>query len=212
MDDTGHMNETRQLALDKIADNEHQIYALLKQRYSPRIFDDKKISADDLNRLFEAVRWSASSSNLQPWRFIYARKGSDSFDKIVDCLSDFNQKWASEAPVLLLTAYKEEKENGDENFHALHDLGLSLGSMTVQAQYMGIALHHMAGVDWKKAEEVFEIPEGYHISTAIALGYYGGSLDNLPEDLQKQETAKRERMPQNEFAFEEAWKPSGKGE
>jgi nitroreductase len=210
MKDSEHINETRQLALDKIADSEYEIYALLKQRYSPRIFDDKELSDNDLNRLFEAVRWAASSSNLQPWRFIYARKGSDGFKKITDCLSDFNQKWAPEAPVLMLTAYKEKKENGDENFHALHDLGLSLGNMTVQAQYMGIALHHMAGVDWKKAQEVFEVPEGYHITTAIALGYYGGSLDSLSEDLQEQETADRERILQDEFAFEDAWNPSEK--
>ena len=212
MSDIEHMNETRQLALDKIADNEHEIYALLKQRYSPRVFDEKKVSDTDLNRLFEAVRWSASSSNLQPWRFIYARQGSDTFDKIVDCLSEFNQKWASEAPVLLLTAYREKKPNGEENFHALHDLGLSLGSMTVQAQYMGIALHHMAGVDWKKAQQVFEIPDGYHISTAIALGYYGGDLEELPEDLQEKESATRERMPQSQFVFENGWNPSDEAE
>ncbi len=208
MNNAEHMNETRQLALDKIADNEYEIYALLKQRYSPRIFDDKEITTQDLNRLFEAVRWSASASNLQPWRFIYARKGSDSYDKIVGCLSGFNQKWAAEAPILMLTAYYEKKKNGDENFHALHDLGLSLGNMTVQAQYMGIALHHMAGVDWKKAKEVFEIPDGYHVSTAIALGYYGGNLDSLPEDLQKKETAERERKSQNDFAFADVWKSS----
>lgn len=202
------MNEKQQLGLSNIADNDYEIYALLKQRYSPRIFGDKEVTDNDLNRLFEAVRWSASSSNLQPWRFIYARKGSDSYDKIMSCLSGFNQTWADNAPILILTAYKEKKENGDENFHALHDLGLSLGSMTVQAQYMGIGLHHMAGVDWKKAQKDFDIPNGYHISTAISLGHYGGSLEDLNEDLQKQEVSKRERHPQQEFAFEGQWKPN----
>ncbi|WP_373519488.1 nitroreductase family protein [Pricia sp.] len=205
MKDTEHMNERRQLALDKIADNDHEIYALLKQRYSPRTFSDREVSDEDLNRLFEAVRWSASSSNLQPWRFIYTRKGTDGYDKIVECLSDFNQKWAVNAPILMLTGYKEKNDKGDENFHALHDLGLSLGSMTVQAQYMGIALHHMAGVDWKKAHKDFDIPDGYHITTAIALGYYGGELDDLSEDLQDQESAKRERIPQSQFAFKDEW-------
>ncbi|MDT7830559.1 nitroreductase family protein [Pricia sp. S334] len=205
MKDTEHMNEERQLALDKIADNDHEIYALLKQRYSPRVFADTKVTDSDLNRLFEAVRWSASSSNLQPWRFIYARNGTDSFDKIVSCLSDFNKKWAPEAPVLMLTAYKEKTDDGRDNFHALHDLGLSLGNMTVQAQYMSIALHHMAGVDWKKAHEVFDIPDGYHISTAVAIGYYGGPLDELSEELREQETAKRKRNPQGEFAFKDEW-------
>ena len=205
MKDTEHMNEKRQLALDKIADNDHEIYALLKQRYSPRAFADTEVTDNDLNRLFEAVRWSASSSNLQPWRFIYARHGTESFDKIVSCLSDFNKDWAPKAPVLMLTAYKEETDDGRDNFHALHDLGLSLGSMTVQAQYMSIALHHMAGVDWKKAHEVFDIPDGYHVTTAVAIGYYGGDLDGLPEDIREQETAKRERNPQSEFAFKDKW-------
>lgn len=208
MKDTENMNEKRQLALDKIANNEYEIYALLKQRYSPRVFSTTEVSENDLNRLFEAVRWSASSSNLQPWRFIYALKGTDSYNKILDCLSDFNQGWAGNAPILLLTAYREKNEDGKENFHALHDLGLSLGSMTVQAQYMGIGLHHMAGVDWKKAHTDFDIPDGFHISTAIALGYYGGALEDLSENLQKQEAAKRERIPQKKFAFKDEWKSS----
>ncbi len=199
------MTEVEQIRLENIADTEHEIFALLKQRYSPRTFRKERINKGQLKQLFEAVRWSASSSNLQPWRFIYAEKGSDAYHDIVDCLSEANQKWATNAPILMLSAYKEKKKNGEENFHALHDLGLCLGSMTVQAQYMGIALHHMAGVDWKKAQSVFDIPAGFHVTTAIALGYYGGKLEDLPEELQKKETSERRRMPQNKFAFEEAW-------
>lgn len=199
------MNEAEQVLLGNIADTDHEIFALLKQRYSPRTFRDEPIDSGELKQLFEAIRWSASSYNRQPWRFIYAEKGTEAFDKIVDCLSDFNKKWASMAPVLMLSAYKEKTDEGEENFHALHDLGLSLGNMTVQAQYLGIALHHMAGVDWKKAQKTFNVPKGYHITTAIALGYYGGALEKLPEDLQDAETAERTRMPQEEFAFENGW-------
>ena len=199
------MTNKEKIALDKIAQNDYEIYALIKQRYSPRIFDDKSLTDQDINRLFEAVRWSASCYNWQPWRFIYANKGSDAYDKIVDCLSEFNQSWAKNAPLLLLTAYKKENPDGKENFHALHDLGLSLGNMAVQAEYMGIGLHHMAGVDWKKAHEVFEVPKGYHITTAIAAGYYGGNLNDLPEDLQDAEVAERNRKPQQEFAFKDTW-------
>lgn len=200
------MNEAEQVRLENIADTQNEIFALLKQRYSPRTFKDEPISKTHIKQLFEAVRWSASSNNLQPWRFIYAEKGTDAYNVIYNCLSDFNQTWANNAPLLMLTAYKENKDDGEENFHALHDLGLSLGSMTVQAQYMGIGLHHMAGVNWKKAQKDFKVPDGYHVTTAIAVGYYGGSLDDLPEDLQEDETAKRERKPFDEFAFNKAWK------
>ncbi|NVN19514.1 nitroreductase [Muricauda sp. HICW] len=197
--------ELEQIRLGNIADTNHEIFALLKQRYSPRTFREEKIKKGQLNQLFEAARWSASSNNLQPWRFIYAEKGAEAFDKIVDCLSDFNKKWAPEAPLLMLAIYKETTDEGKENFHALHDLGLCLGSMSVQAQYLDIGLHHMAGVDWKKAEKEFNVPDGYHVSSAIAVGYYGGQLDKLPKKLQESEQADRQRIPQEDFAFKEVW-------
>ena len=195
-----------QIRLGNIADTEYEIYALLKQRYSPRIFKEEKVRPGHIKQLFEATRWSASSFNRQPWRFIYAERGTEAYDKMVDCLSDFNKSWAVNAPLLILTAYKEKTEEGQENLHALHDLGLSLGNMTVQAQYLDIALHHMAGIDWEKAQKVFNVPKGFHVSTAIAVGYYGGNMDDLSEDLQENETAERTRMPQKDFAFNGEWK------
>jgi nitroreductase len=191
---------------DKIAKTDYEIYPLLSQRYSPRVFKDKKITAEELHQLFEAVRWSASSNNIQPWRFILTKKGTKAYNNVVNCLSEFNQKWVKNAPVLVLCGYKKTVDKVKENFHALHDLGLSLGNMTVQAQSMDIALHHMAGLDWQKAHEVFKVPDDFHIATALAIGYYGGDVTDLPEDLQKQELAKRERKPQSEFVFKDSWK------
>ncbi|MDP5232029.1 MAG: nitroreductase family protein [Cellulophaga sp.] len=200
------MTAPEQVQLQNIAACDYEIFALLKQRYSPRTFKDLALKEAHIKQLFEAVRWSASSYNRQPWRFIYAEKNSEGYDKILSCLSDFNKEWAKNAPFLMLTAYKKETEDGKENFHALHDLGLSLGGMTMQAQYLGIAMHHMAGVDWKQAEKLFNVPEGFHITTAIAIGYYGGELDALSTELQQQELAERERMPQEDFAFKATWK------
>lgn len=199
------MNLGEQVKLDNIANTKYDIFTLLKQRYSPRTFRSEKIKEKHLQQLLEAVRWSASSNNLQPWRIIYAEKDSEAYPSILNCLSDFNQSWAKNAPLLMLTAYKENKDNGEENFHALHDLGLCMGNMTVQAQYLGIGLHHMAGVHWKKAQDVFNVPKGFHITTAIALGYYGGNLEKLTENLKTQETAKRERIPVENFAYKDIW-------
>lgn len=200
------MEKPRMNQYDKIAKTDYEIYPLLSQRYSPRVFKEKQITDKELHQLFEAVRWAASSNNLQPWRFILTKKGTKAYHKLVDCLSDFNQKWVENAPVLVLCGYKKNMDNGKENFHALHDLGLSLGNMTVQAQSMDIALHHMAGVNWEKAHKVFNVPEGYHIATALAIGYYGGGIDDLPNELRKTEISERKRIPQSEFVFKNVWK------
>ena len=199
------MTAPEQVQLENIADSDYEIFALLKQRYSPRIFKDKKIAEQHLHQLFEAVRWAPSSNNEQPWRFLYGVKGSEAYGKIMDSLTDSNKIWAKNAPLLMLTAFKKETKKGKENFHALHDLGLGLGAMTVQAQYMGIALHQMAGLDYKKAQHIFHIPQEFHITTAIAIGYYGGELEDLPEKLRKKEISERQRMPQDQFAFMNGW-------
>ncbi|TRZ45268.1 nitroreductase family protein [Robertkochia solimangrovi] len=200
------MNILEQLQLDKIIRPDHEIYPLLKQRWSPRMFSERPIPKDEIHQLFEAARWAPSSFNRQPWRFLYANKGEKAFDRIVSCLSDFNKSWVIHAPLLIITAYKEKTEEGQENFHALHDLGLSVGNMTIQAQYMGIALHQMAGIDWKKAQKEFDIPQGYHVATAIAAGYYGGDMDTLNEELQEMENSERVRKPQKEFVYHQEWK------
>lgn len=195
---------------NKIAETHYDVHPLIEKRWSPRVFSDKKVSRQDLQQLLEAVRWSASSRNEQPWRFIYTFRGTRAYEQVMSCLSEFNQKWVGNAPLLILAAYKEKFDSGKDNFHALHDLGLGLGNMTFQAQSMGIALHHMAGVDWKKAHEVFEVPQGYHVATAIAVGYYGGNPDDLSESLRKSEIAERSRIPQEAFSAEGEWPGDGK--
>ena len=77
---------------NKIAKTDYEIYPLLSQRYSPRIFKDKQLSVKELHQLFEAVRWAASSNNVQPWRFIQTKKGTKAYANLVHCLSEFNQK------------------------------------------------------------------------------------------------------------------------
>lgn len=190
------MTET---TIQKEASTKFDILPELQGRWSPRVFQDRPLRDEQLRSIFEAARWSPSSFNAQPWRYIYTKKGSESYDKLFNLLSDFNQKWAGNAPVLILCAYKTHFDNGKENFHALHDLGAANMSMAVQAQTFGIAMHQMAGVDYKQAAAVFNIPEGYHVSSVTAAGYYGGDLDQLNEDLQEQEEQSRQRMEQDEF-------------
>ncbi len=186
----------------ELNDTKFEILPILSKRYSPRVFSEIPIAEPELRSLFEAGRWAASSYNRQPWRIVWGIKGSKTYDRIFDCLSEFNQSWAINAPVLLLNAYKTTTEDGKENFHALHDLGLFMGNVTAQAQHMGIALHQMAGVDYKKAKQEFKFPDEYHIATAVAAGYYGGNVNDLPEDLRDEENPEnRTRMMQREFTF-----------
>ena len=57
------------------APTEYPVHEFIRDRWSPRAFAQKPISAEDLRSLFEAARWAPSSSNEQPWAFIVATHG-----------------------------------------------------------------------------------------------------------------------------------------
>lgn len=176
---------------------------IIKARRSPRGFFEKQISEEDLNKLFDAARWAASSYNGQPWRFIYADKdrNPELYATLLDLMVEFNQAWAKAAPVLMITMARVKYEHtGDDYKHAWHDLGLAVGNMSIMAQSLGISLHPMGGFDFEKAREVLNIPDQLEPVTMIAIGY-GGMTGNLPLDIFKMETIERVRKEIDEIAF-----------
>lgn len=193
------MEETN---IRKETPTDFDIHPLIQNRWSPRSFSDTPISESQVKRILEAGRWAPSSYNRQPWRIIYGLKGDGIYERITDCLVEFNQSWTKNAPVLMLGCYKKTTERGDINSHALHDLGLFMATATLQAQHNGVAMHQMAGIDSEKARKEFGFPEDYEVATAIAMGYYGGDPDTLSDDLKKEEMKTvRERKTLNEFVF-----------
>lgn len=194
---------------NKITPTDHDIIDLIKNRWSPRTFSDQPVSQRELQMLFEAGRWAPSSNNLQPWNIVWGIKGSKIYDRIMDVLVEFNQKWAKNAPVLLLGVVDTKTPKGDDNYHAPHDLGQFSANMAIQAQSMGIAFHQMAGLDYERAKREFKFPETFHVATAIALGYYGGALNDVPDFLQDAETGERSRKKQNDFVFNGDYKVTG---
>ena len=193
--------------MSKKAETKYPVIDLIRARWSPRVFSDKEVSDDTLMTLFEAAQWAASSMNEQPWRFMYFRRGTESYERVFNCLARFNRQWVKNAPVLVVTIYKKQFASGKENFHAMHDLGLAVGNLSLQAQEMGISVHQMAGVDWKKVHAEFNIPEeNYHVTTAIAIGYYGGDPNDLPEDLEQTEREPRTRKKLEDIVFNGAWR------
>ncbi len=181
--------------------NDHKIHDLIKNRWSPRVFAETPVSDTDLQSLFEAGRWAASSNNHQPWNIVWGKKGSEAYDRIFDVLVEFNQGWAVNAPVLMLGVFNKKTPDGKDNFHALHDLGQFSANMALQAHSMGIAVHQMAGIKHEEALKEFKFPDHYHVATAIAVGYYGGEIDDLSGDLKKEEKKDRQRKKQDEFIF-----------
>ncbi|MFA8299949.1 MAG: nitroreductase family protein [Hyphomicrobiales bacterium] len=185
------------------ANNTHMINDLLRIRWSPRAFADKKIDDSIIKRLFEAARWAPSAFNEQPWRYIFGIKGTKSYEKIREVLIEFNQIWTETAPLLILNITKQNFTlNNHPNHTCEYDLGQSVANISIEAIENGLYSHQMSGFDSDKAKDIFDIPDGYHAVSVIAIGYLGDP-DSLPENMREMETRERERNDFNSFVFTE---------
>lgn len=194
----------------RTAPTDHPILPVLADRWSPRAYADRPVEPEKLASIFEAARWSSSSFNEQPWRFIVAVKdasadGGADYAKALGCLVAFNQSWARTAPVLIVTAARTNfARTGKPNRCAQHDLGQAVACLAAQATELGLHLHQMAGIELEKTREAWGIPAEFEPVTVIALGYLGAP-DRLPEPLRAGENAPRIRKPLAEVVFSGAW-------
>jgi nitroreductase len=191
---------------------ERPINDLIVKRWSPYVFADRPVSADDLRSLFEAARWAPSSYNEQPWCYIVATKDDPpEFERVLSCLVPGNQAWAKHVPVLALGCTRLNFAlNGSPNTCALHDLGLASGNICLEATTRGICVHQMVGILPDKAREVFQIPSDAQACTALAIGYPADSSSDLPPEVASRDAARRGRKPVGEFLFTGGWGKTSK--
>ena len=190
----------------KRADPQHPVHELIRARWSPRAFAGTPVPPDVLRSILEAARWAPSSFNEQPWRFIVATKGDEeAYEKLLHCFNEKNRTWARLAPVLMISVAKRHfSKNEKPNRHAWHDVGHAVANLTLQALVHGVYVHQMAGILPDVIRETYAIPEEFEPVAGLALGYLGDPED-LPEERQASEFARRSRRSLEEMVFSGSW-------
>lgn len=182
---------------------EHPILDLIRNRKSSRAFSKRPIEPERIYSLFEATRWAPSSTNEQPWIYIYAtHEQQELWTKLFDCLNEGNKLWAKDAPLLILSlARKNFSRYPGANAHAMYDLGGANSFLTLQAVEMGLQVRQMAGFNFDKTIREIRVPTStYEVGVFIAVGY-PGDPESLPEKLKAREQEPRERLLQQEFVM-----------
>ncbi|AMB60055.1 nitroreductase family protein [Microterricola viridarii] len=167
---------------------------VLAERWSPRAFDPEAVlEAGALAGIFEAARWAPSASNTQPWRFIIARRGTDTFNTIAATLMGFNQMWAGSAAALVVNVCVTVDAEGNPMPWAQYDLGQAVAHLSVQAHSEGLHVHQMGGFDRAAISEAFNLEEGFVPTSIMTIGKLGDAAA-LPEALRERELAPRVRL------------------
>ncbi|MDR1647347.1 MAG: nitroreductase family protein [Zoogloeaceae bacterium] len=185
--------------------SERKISPIFLERWSARAFDETEVSESVLQDLFEAARWAPSAYNAQPWRFVYARRGTPYWKPFLDLLIPYNRDWAQHASALVF-AFSERKfvapgkTEAIETGFASYDTGAAVAFLALQASLSGLVAHIIAGFDGAAIVKKLEVPEGFKLESAIVIGRKGNP-EKLPEALQAREFP-GERRPLPEFSAE----------
>jgi len=159
------------------------------------------IDDETLFSLLEAARWAPSSYNAQPWRFIYAKRDTESFAHFADLLIEFNRNWTAKASLLGVIVARKTFEHNNKPAHTYaFDAGAAWENLALEACSRGLVAHGMEGFDYEKAKKSLHIPDEYVVLAMFAVGKKAAK-ETLSAELQQKETPSS-RKKIGEFAFE----------
>jgi nitroreductase len=162
-----------------------------------REFTAEQVDADALDAIADAARWSGSSRNAQPWRFILVRERA-TLDALADAGMPQTRSLAS-APAAIAIVTPAEPGSGISHGY---DEGRAAERILVAASMLGLG----AGIAWIRSEarpavgEILELPDDRFVRTVIAIGHPSEQArqpKSAPGEarLPREETVRYERWP-----------------
>ncbi|MDO6694248.1 nitroreductase family protein [Aliiglaciecola sp. 3_MG-2023] len=169
----------------------HQIIKDLSTRYTAKKYDSaKRISAEDIEVIKQAIRLSASSINSQPWKFILV-ESDEGKQRLHDTFANkhqFNQPHAKEASHTLLLAY--DPKFTKEKFAKRVDAEVSSGHLPAEMydNFMGAYAFAEMNTDengnnasWTKAQVYLAL--GNILHTLARLGIASTPMEGVDPEL-----------------------------
>ena len=171
------------------------IRPLLRTR-QVREFTDEPVDPAAVDALADAARWSGSSQNTQPWRFVVLRR-SETLARLAELGAPHTRslRTAAAAVAIVLPA-----EPGRAVSHAF-DEGRAAERILVAASMLGLA----AGIGWVRSEvrpavgELLGLPEDRFVRTIVAIGH------PTPQARKPKKPRGEARLPREDTVFEERW-------
>lgn len=179
----------------------YPINPLILNRWSARSMTGEELDNEEIMSLFEAARWAPSSYNNQPWRFIYAKRNTEHWDRLFNLLADGNRIWAKNSALLVVVISRKNFEYNEKPARTHQfDAGSAWENLALEAFSRGIVAHGMQGFDYDKARIDLEIPTDFEVMAMIAIGKKG-PRESLPPELQEKEKL-TDRKPLKDIVME----------
>ncbi|HEY7695718.1 MAG TPA: nitroreductase family protein [Nitrososphaeraceae archaeon] len=177
----------RELETERPRKSTYPINPLILNRWSPRSMTGQDLDNEEIMPLFEAARWAPSSYNNQPWRFIYAKRNTEHWERLFNLLAEGNKTWAINSSLLVVVISRKNFEHNEKPARTHQfDAGSAWENLALEAFSRGLVAHGMQGFDYDKARIDLEIPDNFEVMAMIAIGKKG-PREGLPPELQEKE-------------------------
>lgn len=160
--------------MSTISSNQEALEVMRKVR-QVRQYTEGDVTDEQLNTLLEIARWTGSSRNTQPWRFIVVRD-----KEVLKQLGDLRENitWVADAALAIGLV-----SPGENPPHEAYDEGRVTERIMIAASMMDLG----AGTAWfgepereAKAKALLNVPEGKTLRSVVAVGPFETSKDPRP--------------------------------
>jgi nitroreductase len=164
-----------------------------------RQFTDEAPTSDELAALADVARWSGSSTNTQPWRFIVVRD-RDVLLRLHEAGLPQTRSLATARAAIAIVL-----PAGDAISHAF-DEGRAAERMLIGATNLGLG----AGIAWimpgirPLVGDLLALPDGWFVRTLVVVGH------PTKEARAPKAAPGKARFPREEVVFDGRW-PAGRG-
>lgn len=158
---------------------------IVKKRESVRMFSDKEISEELINKILEYGRLAPTAKNLQPQK-IYVIRSEEGLNKIDGCSPC---RYGAKTVLLVCTDKNIVWTNGDKSTIDM-DASIVTTFMMLGATSLGVDTIWVKYFDEDKAKELFNLPNNIVPVCLMPMGYrkeeYQGSMNhNNRKDLKE---------------------------
>jgi nitroreductase len=162
-----------------------------------REFTDQAVDDAEIDAITDAARWSGSSQNSQPWRFVVIRDAD-----VVREIADSGLPHTRGLRTARLAIAIAMPDDPSRSVSIAFDEGRATERILIAASMLGLG----AGISWIRSEvrpvvaRLLALPEGRFVRTIVAVGHPspGARAAKSPPG--------QARRPREETVFEERWR------
>jgi len=141
----------------------------IKSRRSIRLYQEKEIEKEKLDKVLEAARIAPSANNRQEWKFIVV-KNRDMKERVANAAS--GQTFIGQAPIVIVACATESQSImtcGQPRYTV--DVSIAMSFMILQAQEVGLGTCWIGAFNEPSVKEILGIPDDIRVVAITPLGY-----------------------------------------